>query len=58
MKKQVRTAIRFLLFWILFPFLEHGTYSNPDQVMGYTGWYTLGNHTVAFAHKEGLQFRW
>lgn len=49
---------------LLYPLLEYGTYDNPENVMGYTGWYRLrGTKSrwgcVAFTHQDtGLQFRW
>jgi hypothetical protein len=56
----IAAAVRFVLFYLLRPFVQRGTYDNPADVMGYTGWHSLPVVGVlAFTHEtDGIQFYW
>lgn len=50
---------RWLLFHLNRSELVYGTYDNPADVMGYTGWHELNGDVIAFTHEtDGLQFYW
>jgi hypothetical protein len=55
----IAAIVRFVLFYALRPFVARGTYDNPADVMGYTGWFSLGGTVLAFTHEtDGLRFYW
>jgi hypothetical protein len=55
----LKAFYRFTVFHLFQSRMIYKTYSNPDQIMGYTGWYEWDNRVFAFTHQtDGLQFRW
>jgi hypothetical protein len=55
----LKAFYRFVMFHLFRSRMTYQTYSKPDQIMGYTGWYEWGNRVFAFTHRDGdTQFRW
>lgn len=60
MRYYLKALYRFILLTVFRPLATYETYDNPEDVMGYTGWYQLpGIGCVAFTHQDGrTQYRW
>lgn len=59
-----KAFVRSIVFYALRPLMVRGTYDDPSEIMGYTGWFRLRGTNgawgcIAFTHQEtGLQFKW